>query len=153
MQCSTAISGTSFAANAEAVGERAIREYPVAEAALAFENIPPKWYPPVLHRCMALVQLEDNWDTYKGRRVEVLRADAACHLLGLLMSEDTPIPQVVPTPRGNIQFEWHLEDQYLELEVLAPTRVAAYFQGPEEEWEEEFGPDLTKLAEVIRRLG
>jgi len=151
--CGTVVPGTSFAANAAAIGETAPPQYPTAEAALAFDNIPPKWMAPVLRRCTDLVQLGDNWDTYGGERVKPSLAIAGCDLLTRLMQEETPIPQVVATPRGSIQFEWHLQGRYLELEVLGPTRVAAFFEAPGEEWEEEFGPDLTRLAEVIRQLG
>ena len=70
------------------------------------------------------------------------------------MDESTPAPQLVPTPSGGIQAEWHENGIDLEIETLSSTRFAFYFEDLESGEIEDgvIEADLTPLMPWIRRL-
>ena len=44
------------------------------------------------------------------------------------MRPRTPVPQVVPSPVGGVQLEWHEKDIDLELHITAPYECEVWFQ-------------------------
>ena len=53
-----------------------------------------------------LADLKADWDSYDGLPISPTAIRRAEHLLTHLVSEGTPLPQVFPTSRGGVQFEW-----------------------------------------------
>ncbi len=54
---------------------------------------------------------EQGWDGYDAEPVTDLARVTACHLVGLL-PESSLLPDVVPTPDGEIAFEWDYSKNY-----------------------------------------
>lgn len=115
----------------------------------------PKWLTPTDNLLLAIVALNDNWDSYGAKRISDRVAGAVYDLLWNIMQKTTPAPQVVPSAKGSIQLEWHLGGVDLEIEVesLAISRV--FFEdalNEEPAWEGDIDFDLTKLVHYINLL-
>ncbi|MFC0903910.1 hypothetical protein ACFHWD_04290 [Clostridium sp. MT-14] len=59
-------------------------------------------------------QLKYNWNGYNGEPISDIVIDKALNLI----KELKPIPEVFPTGRGSIQFEWGKDSLYLEMEIF-----------------------------------
>jgi hypothetical protein len=113
---------------------------------------PPNWVVPTLQSMGELLELPKNWDGYSARRVNPLHVIAAINLLTLVMTENTPIPSVVPTNCGGVQLEWHMNGIDLEIETLSSHRFMVSCDDSEVENEWELTADLNELIECLSRL-
>ncbi len=112
--------------NAEATLTEAGRPYYVFERNLGqgnkivmeFPGEKPFWLDQVMARISRLLDLPSNWDSHNARPVDVDSVRTALQTLSRTMRPDTPSPQIIPTPRGTIQLEWHLRGIDLEVEAL-----------------------------------
>lgn len=112
--------------NAEATPTEAGRPYYVFERNLGqgskivieFPGGKPFWLDQVMARISKLLDLPSNWDSNTARPVDVDSVRTALQTLSRTMQPDTPSPQIIPTPRGTIQLEWHLRGIDLEVEAL-----------------------------------
>src|SRR5437660_25443 len=52
----------------------------------------------------------EGWDSYGGLPLRFDTANYALTILRSIMKPQTPMPQVVPTSSGGVQFEWHEKD-------------------------------------------
>jgi hypothetical protein len=85
------------------------------------------WQSEVLGSVLRLAKLPRNWDSYGAKTIAYDTALFAMLVLDSIMQTETPIPSVVPTSAGGIQFEWHEHDIDLEIEVIAPNRCEYWF--------------------------
>ena len=83
---------------------------------------------PVVESCFSLLDLKPGWDSYGAHAPKLHLIEAALQLITRLMRAEVPAPQVVPTTKGGIQFEWHLGDQELEVEVLSSSRFSVIYE-------------------------
>jgi hypothetical protein len=80
-------------------------------------------YQEVLKRSQELLQLSDGWDSYgaqsPGRRGMVFATHFLRDVIGVLIDHqiEVPLPFLVPTARGGVQFEWKVDSRELELEI------------------------------------
>jgi hypothetical protein len=81
------------------------------------EGEEPDWLRQVVGRLLELLRLGPGWDSYAARAVNPGAVAASLALLGHLMKQAPEAPQIVPTVRGGVQLEWHLEDADVEIEV------------------------------------
>jgi hypothetical protein len=117
---------SSSAMSAKATLTEAAQPYYVLEQSLGqgvklvieFQGEKPHWLPPVLENIRQLLCLSPNWNSYKARPVNIASVREALRVMLLTMQGDTPIPAIVPTPRGTVQLEWHLRGIDLEVEAL-----------------------------------
>ncbi len=100
--------------------------------------------------------LEPNWDSYGALKVDAHNAIHVLELLAIVMQEDTPNPQVVPTNKGGLQIEWHCSGIDVEIETTLPRRFAVSYEDAgrceEREWEADLSSDWTHLCTVLARL-
>ena len=63
-----------------------------------------------------------------------------------ILDPDTSPPAVVPTTRGGVQVEWHLNGIDFEIEAYDANKLEYFFNGPkgEEEGIIEDNPDILK---------
>lgn len=115
---------------------------------------PPTWVEPTVRSLERLLRLGPDWDTYGGSPVDPKCVAAALELASRTFRDDTPIPSVVPTSRGGIQFEWHTGGADLEIEFLSATRVCGLFEDQLTGvcWEKDLTSDLGPLVEAISVL-
>lgn len=86
-----------------------------------------KWREPVIKRLDELVALQPGWDGYEAVPVTFQNAYFAMEMLDACCRGDAPIPQIVPGTSGDLQIEWHLERGDIELHILAPNDVRAWY--------------------------
>jgi hypothetical protein len=115
---------------------------------------PPAWVEPTLRSLDRLLHLPPNWDSYGGRSIAHSSVWATLQLLTKILTDDTPVPAVVPTGRGGVKIEWHRNGVDLEIEILSPHRYLAAFEDAKtgESWERELTEDFRLLAPVVARL-
>ena len=113
-----------------------------------------KWLPPIVSRLKDLLQLDADWDSYGAQPVRPESAKTVVELLYNLMSGDTPIPALIPTPDGHVQLEWHTKGIDLEVDIENPALFHVSYEDEEtkEEWEGDLQYDVTRLVTFIREL-
>jgi hypothetical protein len=104
----------------------------------------PAWLKNTVDRLSTLSQLRNNWDSYGALPIGLTAHLSAAQLLGLVMSDDIPQPDIVPTTSGGIQIEWHTANIDLELEIAANGHLSVFFedaQGEHDSIDEDLGYD------------
>ncbi|MDX2104093.1 MAG: hypothetical protein SF002_16330 [Alphaproteobacteria bacterium] len=94
------------------------------------------WSEKVDQRLNELVHLPVGWDGYAARPVAFSTANFAFRMLEQLKIPGCEVPHLVPGVNGDLQAEWHTESSSIELHVLAPNRVDAWYQGDDQVIEE-----------------
>jgi hypothetical protein len=109
------------------------------------------WQQTVLHEVCGILDLKDGWDTYSAKRVSPQTGIFALQVLDAVMRDRSPIPSVVPTPIGGIQFEWHLENLDIEIHVEEPYSIDVLFEDRRDDEIREFSisSDLRQIYEII----
>lgn len=129
---------------------------PAGELVVSFEGAMPAWLEPTTGALADLLWLPADWDSYGAPPVDVDQARAVLELLGEIMNNDTPHPQLVPTNRGGVQVEWHRSGIDVEIETLVPGRFLVSYEDStrdeESEWEQELASDWTRVSRVLARL-
>jgi hypothetical protein len=68
-----------------------------------------------------------GWDSYEGLPLRIDTGNYALTILKSIMRAQTPMPQVVPTSSGGVQFEWHEKDIDLEMHITGPYECEVWF--------------------------
>lgn len=89
----------------------------------ALSSSSPSWLRAVLAQIEECARMEAGWDSYSAEAISPNACAAAYGIIRALATRNTPIPSVVPTSDGLIQFEWHTKDIDLEVRVLSSTRI------------------------------
>jgi hypothetical protein len=101
-----------------------------------------------------LTALRVGWDGYNGQPVSFTCASFAAKLLERLYDDVLPLPSLVPGSDGTLQFEWHINQYDLEVDVIGAFNVIATrhdcLTGETEELE--LDSDYTALAGWISDL-
>lgn len=110
----------------------------------------------VVEKLQLLCELSDNWDSHQAKPIEYKAAVNAIRLFCEVMYDQTPIPAIVPTVRGNIQLEWHKHGIDLEVEISECGNVIVSFEdsktGKEDDWTESFNYGVARLREYMETL-
>lgn len=130
-------------------GRRTI-PFPGGEAVVLGD--PPAWLESVLRRSLDLLQLPPDWDGYGADPLDPSTVSAAMTILAGTLRNDAPVPSVVPTNRGGLQFEWHCGGIDLEVEIVASGKVVVAFEDASGEVVHELGSNLSRLVEILKRL-
>lgn len=89
---------------------------------------PESWIWEVSESLNAILALEENWDSYGAKRVPPKTIVATLQLLFNIMDKNSPSASIVPTPKGNVQVEWHCNDIDLEIEVTADGTYSFFYE-------------------------
>ncbi len=84
-----------------------------------------------------LASLPANWDREGAPPIDPAIILVARHFIARLPPNIAPIPAVVPSAAGNLQFEWSTGRRSLELEIESPSTIHYLKWDPNEEIEEE----------------
>lgn len=122
--------------------------------AIMSEVFPPTWWSAALQQVSSLLDLPKNWDSYGAERISRQNAYYAVQILQQISRPGIPAPSIVPTVRGNLQFEWHRAGIDLEIEILSPTRIRTSYEDELTgvEWERDLDYNLAPLTDVVRTL-
>ena len=114
----------------------------------------PKWWESAFHKISLLMKLSDNWDSYGAKKVDPDTAYYAVQILQQIARPDVPGPSIVPTVRGFLQFEWHINGVDLEFEVISPTEINVSYENAVtgDEWERTLDYNLTPLTQALVTL-
>lgn len=116
---------------------------------VAISEIAEHWQGAVKERLEQLIRLEEGWDGYTAFPVSFDNAMFAFRMLESICRPDTPAPQIVPGPSGDLQIEWHTNHGEIELWVRGPNNVHAWRELSETQEDEEL--DLTTDFSVVSR--
>ena len=135
--------------------ERLVVSFPAGQLAVVVYGVAPSWLDGTILRLDDLLNLPDGWDSYGSRRVDPNIAGVALRVLDQILDSSCPVPSIVPTHEGRLQFEWHKEGIDLELEILSPTRLFVSYEcdEPHESVEQEIPAwDLSLIQQLLRSL-
>lgn len=110
---------------------------------------------PLAQSLQPLVDLSDSWDSYGAIRPTPTVLDFAWRLGSELIERGFPTPEIFPTRRGGIQFEWNLDPARLEWEVDPDLSGGVFIFDSNRTGEKidgELPDDLELLGEVLSRL-
>jgi hypothetical protein len=112
------------------------------------------WQTQVMDALMRYAALPQGWDSYSGHPLRWDVGAFAMCVLSSVMRAGTPAPQIVPSPEGAIQIEWHEKGVDLELYIAAPysCEVAYRNNTTGADFTEELSNDFSLLSEPIREL-
>ena len=96
-----------------------------------------------------LASLPTNWDREGAPRIDPAIIRAARHFIARLPPNVAPIPAVVPSAAGNLQFEWSAGRRSLELEIESPATIHYLKWDPNEKVEEE---DVFNIEDIDRTV-
>jgi len=93
-----------------------------------FTSAPPweDWSSHVEERARELAGLGGGWDGRDSRPPSLRTAEIALDELRRVAPPGLPMPQVLPTVDGGVQFEWHCQGWTVELEVTPAGEVLAW---------------------------
>lgn len=67
-----------------------------------------------------------GWDGYQGQPVDFHCARFTEQVLEQLSRSDLPAPSLVPLSNGTLQFEWHINNFDVEVEVHGPLEMSCF---------------------------
>lgn len=91
-----------------------------------FDSDGCEWQAVAKARLQELIRLKEGWDGYAAFPVSFDNAMFAYQMLDSICRPETPSPQIVPGPSGDLQIEWHHKKGDIELWVRGPNRVHAW---------------------------
>ncbi len=101
------------------------------------------------HDLDRLASLPANWDREGAPRIDPAIIQAARNFIARLPANVAPIPAVVPSAAGNLQFEWSAGRRSLELEIEDPSTIHFLKWDPNEKVEEE---DVFNIEDTDRTV-
>ncbi len=113
----------------------------------AMSDVAKQWQAPVKERLEQLIRLQEGWDGYAAFPVSFDNAMFAYTMLESICRGDTPPPQIVPGPSGDLQIEWHTHQGNIELWVRGPNNVIAWYEVSETQEDKEL--ELTTDFSVV----
>ncbi len=124
------------------------------EAYTLTNNSVPEWWPTAIKKITALMNLQENWDSYGAKPINVNLVHAGVNLLQEISTNEVPEPSIVPTSTGSLQFEWHTAGIDFELELISSTKIHAYFEDESTgmEWEDILDYDISSITGAIDLL-
>lgn len=101
-----------------------------------------------------LACLQSNWDSYGSQPLSASVVRRSCKLLPLLLSDESAIPNLIPTRDGGIQFEWHRGGIDVELKIprTGPISYLIADANTGAEQEAEGTVDLAAIREALDRV-
>jgi len=76
-----------------------------------------------IQRMIEFLELPPGWNSYNAKPIRKENVNFAVNLLGRLMGQDTPAPNVIPMVRGGVQLEWHTRGLNVEVSIYSPDDV------------------------------
>lgn len=125
-----------------------------SQRAAFFDSEGSEWQVVAKGRLEELIRLKEGWDGYAAFPVSFDNAMFAYQMLDSICRSDTPAPQIVPGPSGDLQIEWHLAKGDIELWVRGPNNVHAWHSIGEGQGEEEIDltTDFAVVAEWLKEI-
>ncbi len=130
--------------------------FPTREAAYRFvvrTNSLPSWVEPTISAYSGIQSLNDNWDSYGGKKIshDIIRLSLS--ILAQIMESASPAPSVVPLADGGLQLEWHRKQQDLEIVFPVDESAKFYYTNKARRSEDEGSIDeIVRLAQLVKEI-
>jgi hypothetical protein len=113
-----------------------------------------KWQIPVVQKLVEFANFPTGWDSYNAPPMKWDAGMFALNVLSRVMLSRTPLPDVVPTPTGGVQVEWHTGGIDLEFHVAGPYDCELWFEDQRtgKTVSEVVTDDLSDLQDALRTL-
>jgi hypothetical protein len=133
------------------------RKYSAVNVGLySLSTAAPSWLRSVKAQIEECATFKAGWDSYAAKPISSVACTAAYRIIRELAARETPIPSVVPTSDGYLQFEWHMNDIDLEIRVLSTTKIEVSFEDARNELnpmeDAEFRYDFRDVKKTIDLL-
>lgn len=115
------------AAMQPSISKAAITEFPRKENFILSQAI-PEYLQPLVLNILDMKNLPSNWDSYNSPKISSLFLNAAIAFSLKMFREDTPLPSVVPTSKGGVQLEWHINGVDFEIDFVNPNLLFVSFE-------------------------
>jgi len=109
----------------------------------------------VVRRLIDLAELPPNWNTYGAPPISEYALSSAMQFAGnFLIKHCVPLPDIIPTSDGRVQFEWHRNAIDLEIEFGAGSEIDLVFEdlNSGQECERTLTTDLSSVRPILDRL-
>ncbi len=113
------------------------------------------WVAESENRLERLISLPNGWDGGVAQGVSFRNANFAMNVLGAVCDKGSPTPQFVPGTNGDLQIEWHLVGGSIELHILKPNLVKAWFEvnnSAEEEGELDLTNNFAIVSDWLKKI-
>lgn len=116
-----------------------------------YEDDRPTWLVQSINSLESLLQLRENWNSYRAQPVHEVAVVASLQTLAEVMRDNTPLPAFVPTVSGGIQLEWHLQGLDIEIQVSPDGERWASIEDLRAgtTWESDLATDLEPLYDIL----
>ena len=113
-----------------------------------------RWLETLRASIAKIANLQDNWDSYGASAISMDLLKSSLDLLSNVIGPKDPLPSIVPTVTGGIQFEWHVNGVDLEVEIESLGQVKVYYEhgNKVEEWEKNLFAAVPGLRAYTREL-
>jgi hypothetical protein len=122
----------------------------------SLSDAPPSWLHSVKAQIEECATFKVGWDSYAAKPISSIACAAAYRIVRELAARETPVPSVVPTSDGYLQFEWHINGVDLEIRVLSTTKIEVSFEDARNELppmeDSEFRYDFRDVKKAIDLL-
>lgn len=122
-----------------------------SEVRLTVDGQFPTWLDTVIADLNSAASLPANWDSYGARPVNQRTLEHALDVLLRVVGNEDPIPEILATSHGGIQFLWHKPGRELKVAINAPFQGEFYYSDDERDVEFE-GPFSIEFGDVLQRL-
>jgi hypothetical protein len=103
-------------------------------------------------RIEGFADLEDDWDSYRGRAISPVAIEIALALLDGMSDELLAVSWVCPTSEGGVYFESNINSMDNSIEVEADGQLYCHnWNVPTDEDEDLEGSSLTEAVAFFRR--
>lgn len=132
---------------------RAERTLPAEPEELLVARAAP-WLDGAARKVASFLLLKPGWDSYGAAPVSFSTVYEALQLIVRFQAFGVPAPEIVPTSRGGVQFEWEVGGTELEIEVRPDGCMLAVFEDENgESWDRELPRnDLAGVVPALERL-
>jgi len=116
---------------------------------------PEVWQMKAVKKLTELYSLESGWDGNGAPAISMSAGMFGLTVLQQVMLPRTPIPEIVPSSSGGVQFEWHEGGIDLELHISAPYECELWFDDHRSGLEPvsiELSNDFSELQTALRTL-
>ncbi len=114
------------------------------------------WLVSVAENVQRLLWYEKNWDSHGAQPLNPNVVQEAFTILSRVMTDESPIPRLSPTPSGGVQMEWRIPKALMQVEVEYDCTISAYLSdtrsGADVDWEEESIEEIEILRNKLSTL-
>lgn len=124
------------------------------DVVVRFHPTAPHWLRDIAQRLDELTDFPTGWDGHDARPMTEDAVVMMLHVLQQVATPGVPVPDMVLSPEGGLQVEWHQGGWDVEIEVRASGDIEAWARpvdGRDAMWSETL-VDLPQFVQVLRGL-